>query len=443
MVKQDKTVTPTDGKVTMPASKQALSSQERGRCNMAFPRSHQAELLANPTRCPHLPAQPQPQHSRQEDLPWDHLCVSTAQTPACWAQHHAPSCFWGIRVPSSNAPESLASTRTSRCTGTGLVILVFVWQQRAEGGKSKPLPGIISASPGCSRGCQGRQVLPCAAQRVAPHRFEKSLRKTLQYELGSCPGTSSRSPPRCSLLAAPEAPGPIGVWLHGIGSEGARGQALGWPLGHQGGGAGGRARVPLHPQRCRLVATATLSGLRCSIPRHGAGTGSQGRTTACCLSPHRPWAPAEHPRLPPHSLPTASAAPRLPLPFSRGEGGCPHSSQCCPMSTQRPELGEFSTWRGPQAMEVMNCWEKKASLESLLFTRVVQWGSVTSSNTPAFLGQHPNKGGILKPSWDTQGAPREATDGQGLQKVAQPILGLLGKRLWLLPRAGCYMWARN
>lgn len=384
MVKQHKTATPTDGKVAMPASKQALSPQERGRCNMAFPRSHQAKPLANPTRCPLLPAQPQPQHSRQEDLPWDHLCVSTAQTPACWglAQHHAPSCFWGIHVPSSNVPESLASTRTSGCTGTGLVIILFVWQQRV-GGKSKPLPGIISASPGCSGGCQGRQVLPCAAQRVAPHGFEKPLRKTLQYELGSCPGTSSRSPPRCSPRAAPQVPGPIGVWLHGIGSEGARGQALGWPLGHQGVGAGGRARVPLHPQRCRLVATATLSGLRCSIPRYGAGTGSQGRTTARCPSSHRPWAPAKHPRLSPHTSPTmASAAPRLSLPFSPGEGGCPHRSQCCPMPTQRPELGGFSTWRGPQAMEVTNCWEKNP-VWGHRCTRVVQRGSVTSSNTPA------------------------------------------------------------
>lgn len=146
MVKQHKTVTPTDGKVAMPASRQALVLQERGKCNMAFPRSHH---LANmgPTRCPLLPAQPHPQHSRQEDLHWDHLCVSTAQTPACWglAQHHAWSCFWGINVPDNNAPQSLASTRTSGRTGTALVILVLVWQKRVEGGKSKPLLGIISA----------------------------------------------------------------------------------------------------------------------------------------------------------------------------------------------------------------------------------------------------------------------------------------------------------
>lgn len=299
---------------------------------MAFPRSHQAKPLANPTRCPLLPAQPQPQHSRQEDLPWDHLCVSTAQTPACWglAQHHAPSCFWGSMSQAAMSQRAWPAPGHRGALAQGSSSFFFVWQQRV-GGKSKPLPGIISASPGCSGGCQGRQVLPCAAQRVAPHGFEKPLRKTLQYELGSCPGTSSRSPPRCSLLAAPQAPAPIGVWLHGIGSEGARGQALGWPLGHQGGGAGGRARVPLHPQRCRLVATATLSGLRCSIPRHGAGTGSQGRTTARCPSPHRPWAPAKHPRLSPHTSPTmASAAPRLSLPFSPGEGGMPTQEPVLP-----------------------------------------------------------------------------------------------------------------
>lgn len=93
----------------------------------------------------------------------------------------------------------------------------------------------------------------------------------------------------------------------------------------------------------------------------------------------RKTSPAVPTHLPHHGIGSPTPVSAF-LPGRRG--GCPHRSQCCPMPTQRPEMGGFSTWRGPQAMEVTNCWEKNP-VWGHRCTRVVQRGSITSSNTPA------------------------------------------------------------
>lgn len=191
-------------------------------------------------------------------------------------------------------------------------------------------PSVCLAKPNpCQASSMQWGLLSCAAQCVVPHGFENSLRKTRQYGLGSCPGTSSRSPPRCSLLAAPEIPGPIGVWLHGMGSEGGRGQALGWPRGHHGAGAGGH---PQHPQRRCLVATATLSGLRRSIPQHPAARGSGPRRGHGPALPTQPPLRTDTPGCP-HTLPTVQQ-PQACLCRPPGRRGTPPSSQGCPEPTQ-------------------------------------------------------------------------------------------------------------
>lgn len=130
---------------------------------------------------------------------------------------------------------------------------------------------------------------------MVPYGFEKSLRKTLQYELGSCPGTSSQ----CPLPAgSTRGPGAMGSDSAGLGQRGPGDKHSGGLWGTKVPGTGGHACVPLHPQRCCLVATATLSGLHCSIPQHRAWIRRQGHTKAPCPSPYSPWTPAKHPGCP-------------------------------------------------------------------------------------------------------------------------------------------------
>lgn len=88
-----------------------------------------------------------------------------------------------------------------------------------------------------------------------------------------------------------------------------------WPLG--------LAAVATSP--CIRSSAAALlpqqrSGPRCSIPQHPrAWAGIQG-TAQPPVPPTQPCTPAEQPWLCPHNLPTAPAAPRLSLPFSREKG---------------------------------------------------------------------------------------------------------------------------
>lgn len=89
-----------------------------------------------------------------------------------------------------------------------------------------------------------------------------------------------------------------------------------------------------------------------SIPQHGARA-RDGDTAQ--PSPHSPRTPDRHPRLSPHP-PHGTAAPGLSLPPSREKGDAPQQPGL-PQAHPASRTGGVSMWRGPQAMEVMSCWE--------------------------------------------------------------------------------------
>lgn len=107
------------------------------------------------------------------------------------------------------------------------------------------------------------------------------------------------------------------------------------------------AAALLPQQRSRASAAASRS-----IPQHGARA-RDGDTAQ--PSPHSPRTPDRHPRLSPHP-PHGTAAPGLSLPPSREKGDAPQQPGL-PQAHPASRTGGVGMWRGPQAMEVMSCWE--------------------------------------------------------------------------------------
>lgn len=282
MVKQPKTVTPTDGKVAMPASGQALVSQERGRCNMAFLRSHQAKPLANrePTRSRG------PQNSRQEDLNWDRLCASTARTPACWGH-----VFGGSMSQAAVPQRAWPAPAHQGALAQGFSSLY--WPGSREQ-RQKQTP----ARHHQRRAGSFFPVLPSAW-----HLMDLKNPRGKSHSMGR--GMARNLPPIWHR-------GPSGSGSTGWGPRGPGDKHWGGLWGHPGVGAGGHACVPLHPQRCCFVATATLSGLRCSIAQHRAGTGRRG-------APHSPLLPPTQPR---DSRETPPGCPHHPSPRQQQPHAC-------------------------------------------------------------------------------------------------------------------------
>lgn len=318
MVKQPKTVTPTDGKVAMPASGQALVSQERGRCNMAFLRSHQAKPLANrePTRSRG------PQNSRQEDLNWDRLCASTARTPACWG--HA---FGGSMSQAAVPQRAWPAPAHQGALAQGLSSLY--WPGSREQ-RQKQTP----ARHHQRRAGSFFPVLPSAW-----HLMDLKNPRGKSHSMGR--GMARNLPPDL-------AQGPIGVWLHRMGSEGARGQALGWPLGTS------RCRgwrPCLRPPASAALLLCCHSNALGPPLQHRAAQGwhrETGGTPQPAAPPHTaPGLQGNTPWLSPPPLPTAAAAPRLPLPRSREKGGAHTSASAAPNPPSKQNRGGFSMWRGP------------------------------------------------------------------------------------------------
>lgn len=137
-----------------------------------------------------------------------------------------------------------------------------------------------------------------------------------------------------------------------------------------------RSAAALLPQQRSPASAAASRGT-------GLGPGARGAPQPAAPPHTAPGLPQNIPGCPHTPPPPWHRQPHACLCLSpREKRGCPHRSQCCPMPTQRPELGGFSTWRGPQAMEVTSCWEKNP-VWGHRCTRVVQRGSITSSNTPA------------------------------------------------------------
>lgn len=113
-----------------------------------------------------------------------------------------------------------------------------------------------------------------------------------------------------------------------------------------------------------------------SIPQHGARA-RDGDTAQ--PSPHSP-----HSGQTPPAVPTPSPRYSSPRPVSAalpGEGGRPPAARAAPSPPSQQDRGgwhvEGSTGHGSD--ELLG---NKPSLGSLLYTRVVQQGNVTSSNTP-------------------------------------------------------------
>lgn len=333
------------------------------------------------------------------------------QTPACWglAQHHAGSFFGGINVPSSSAPREPDQHQHIR-VHWHRVLSSLAAESR---GKSKPLPGIISALGAAKAGFFTDLKNP----RGKPYSTGRVMLRNLPP-----------SPPRCSLLAAPESRGPSGSGSTGWGPRGPGDK----PWGGLGGiPVSGLAAVPASP--CIRSAAAALLPQQRSGASAAAST-AQGLDRGTGVTPQHPHSPGNTPWLSPQPLPTASAAPRLSLPPSWEKGDAHTAASAHPAS----RTGGFSTSTGHGSDELLG---KK--IQSGVTTLHKEGQCHIKQNTStSFSGQHPYKGGILETPRDTQGAPREATDGQGWQEV--PQLLALEKRWWHLPRAaGCSVWARN
>lgn len=150
-------------------------------------------------------------------------------------------------------------------------------------------------------------------------------------------------------------------------------------MGHQGAGDWRPCLRP--PASAALLPCCHSNALRPPL-QHPAAPGldqETGTHQSPLPLPIQPLDSSKTPCLSPHTLPTASAAPHLPLPFSQEKG----DAQCCPKPPSNQNwvvLAHGGVYF--QGMEVMNCWKKKPRLGSPLYTRVVQWGNVTSSNTP-------------------------------------------------------------
>lgn len=320
MVKQHKTVTATDGKVAMPTSGQALSHRREEDVTWHFPEV----TKPNPwqTGGPKGPEVHKPSPAFQTGrlelrsplcLHSLHPCMLGAGTAPCTVL------IWGDQCPKQQCPREPGQHQHIRVHWHSAWILAFAWQQRVE----------AKANP-----CQAS-----SAQWGLPGLPSVWYLTDLKNPRGKPYSTGrghAQEPPPIPTQVLPagstRVPGPIGIWLHRMGSEGARGQALGWPWWHPGVGAGGhaciRSAAALLPQQ-RSGASAAAS------PSTGLGPGHRGAPQPPAPPHTAPGNTPGCPKTPPHGIssPTPASA-SLP-----GEGGCPHSSQSAPSPPSKQNQG--------------------------------------------------------------------------------------------------------
>lgn len=121
---------------------------------------------------------------------------------------------------------------------------------------------------------------------MAPHGSENSQRKSPQCQTRAMPG---QPPPRCSLLAESQAPGPVEVWLSGNRSKKGKGQGSTSPLGHESGL--GLAAMPVRAPASAVLPPCCHSNALRPPPQHPAAShrpGERGAVQPAARPSHRP-----------------------------------------------------------------------------------------------------------------------------------------------------------